>query len=66
MKFYKKIQEISPKVVIVGSAGNSDKALNGVNGCSKGQKVGNSTVGALNPDGQKSDYSNYATADAEM
>lgn len=66
-KFYKKIQEKYPKVVIVGSAGNSNAELNGTNGANKGQKVGNLiTVGALNPDGQKSSYSNFAGADAEV
>ncbi|GEM_PF-3561731 len=66
-KFYKKIKEKYPKVVIVGSAGNSNAELNGTNGVNKGQKVGNLiTVGALNPDGQKSSYSNYAGANAEV
>ncbi len=66
-KFYKIIQEKYPKVVIVGSAGNSNAILNGINGSNKGQKVDNLiTVGALNPDGQKSTYSNYANANAEV
>lgn len=66
-KFYMKIQEKYPKVVIIGSAGNSNQPLNGTNGCNKGQKVGNLlTVGALDPDGRKSDYSNYATPNAEV
>lgn len=66
-KFYKKIQQEYPKVVIVASAGNSNKPLTGTNGSNKGQKVGNLlTVGALNPDGGKSDYSNYATGNSEV
>ncbi|MBL0154501.1 MAG: S8/S53 family peptidase [Chitinophagaceae bacterium] len=66
-KFYKKIQEKYPKVVIVGSAGNSNFALNGNNGANKGQKVGNLlTVGSLDVDGRKSSYSNYATGNGEV
>ncbi|MBK8953168.1 MAG: S8/S53 family peptidase [Chitinophagaceae bacterium] len=66
-KFYKKIQEKYPKVVIVGSAGNSNKPLTGTNGANKGQKVGNLlTVGAIDKDGKKSSYSNYATPNAEV
>ncbi len=66
-KFYKKIQEKYPKVVIVGSAGNANHVLNGTNGANKGQKVGNLlTVGALNPDGGRSSYSNYANGNAEV
>lgn len=66
-KFYKKIQEKYPKVVFVGSAGNSNYALNGNNGANKGQKVGNLlTVGALDVTGRKSSYSNYATGNGEV
>jgi hypothetical protein len=66
-KFYKKIQEKYPKVVIVGSAGNANKPLTSTNGANKGQKVGNFlTVGSLDKDGKKSSYSNYATPDAEV
>ena len=66
-KFYKKIQEKYPKVVFVASAGNSNFALNGTNGANKGQRTGNLlTVGALDPDGKKSSYSNFATANAEV
>lgn len=66
-KFYKKIQEKYPKVVIVGSAGNSNHFLDGTNGANKGQRVGNLvTVGALDPDGRRSTYSNYATGNGEV
>lgn len=66
-KFYKKIQEKYPKVVIVSSAGNSNTELDEFNGGNKGQDVGNLlTVGALNSDGKKSDYSNYGWTDKEV
>ncbi|MGB3006453.1 MAG: S8/S53 family peptidase [Chitinophagaceae bacterium] len=65
--FYSEIKRMYPKVVIVVSAGNNNKPLNGMNGSTQGHKVGNIlTVGAMDPDGKKSDYSNYGTSDGEL
>lgn len=72
-KFFKKIQETKPGVIFVASAGNSgnaDKskgALNGKNDCPAGMKLPNViTVGAVNNDGSRADFSSFASDDAEV
>lgn len=72
-KFFKKMQETNPNVIFVASAGNSgnaDKsqgALNGKNDCPAGIKLPNViTVGAINNDGSRADFSSFATGDAEV
>jgi hypothetical protein len=72
-KFFKKMQETKPNVIFVASAGNSgnaDKsqgALNGKNDCPAGIKLPNViTVGAVNNDGSRADFSSFATGDAEV
>lgn len=72
-KFFKKMQETNPNVIFVASAGNSgnaDKsqgALNGKNDCPAGIKLPNLiTVGAINNDGSRADFSSFATGDAEV
>ena len=72
-KFFKKIQETKPNVIFVASAGNSGNAdgtqgaLNGKNDCPAGIKLPNViTVGAVNNDGSRADFSSFATSDAEV
>ncbi len=66
-KFYQKVKEKYPKVVIVGAAGNDKAFLEKNNGMNVGQNVENLiTVGAMNPDGRISDYSNKGTRDGEL
>ncbi len=72
-KFFKKIQETNPSVIFVASAGNSGNAdgsqgaLNGKNDCPAGIKLPNViTVGAINNDGTRADFSSFATGDAEV
>ena len=72
-KFFKKIQETKPGVVFVAAAGNegeADKrkgALNGKNYFPAGLKLPNViTVGAIENDGSRADFSNFATEDAEV
>jgi len=72
-KFFKKIQETKPHVIFVASAGNSGNAagtqgaLNGKNDCPAGIKLPNViTVGAVNNDGSRADFSSFATGDAEV
>ena len=72
-KFFKKMQETKPNVIFVASAGNSgnaDKsqgALNGKNDCPAGIKLPNViTVGAVNNDGSRADFSSFASDDAEV
>lgn len=72
-KFFKKMQETKPNVIFVASAGNSGNAdgtqgaLNGKNDCPAGIKLPNViTVGAVNNDGSRADFSSFATGDAEV
>lgn len=72
-KFFKKIQETNPNVIFVASAGNSGNAdgtqgaLNGKNDCPAGMKLPNViTVGALENDGSRADFSSFATDNAEV
>ncbi|MDD4324277.1 MAG: S8 family serine peptidase, partial [Eubacteriales bacterium] len=72
-KFFKKMQETNPNVVFVASAGNaanaegSRGALNGRNDCPAGIKLPNViTVGAINNDGSRAEFSGFATEDAEV
>lgn len=72
-KFFKKMQETNPNVVFVASAGNSGNAdgskgaLNGKNDCPAGIKLPNViTVGAINNDGSRAEFSGFATEDAEV
>jgi hypothetical protein len=72
-KFFKKMQETKPNIIFVASAGNSgnaDKsqgALNGKNDCPAGIKLPNViTVGAVNNDGSRADFSSFASDDAEV
>ena len=72
-KFFKKMQETKPNVIFVASAGNSGNAdgtqgaLNGKNDCPAGIKLPNViTVGAVNNDGSRADFSSFASDDAEV
>ncbi len=72
-KFFKKIQETNPDVIFVAAAGNeaeADKskgALNGKNYYPAGLNLPNViTVGALQNDGKRADFSNFATDDGEV
>lgn len=66
-KFYQRVKEKYPKVVIVGAAGNDAAYLEKDNGMNVGQKADNLiTVGAMNPDGGISNYSNKGTRDGEL
>lgn len=66
-KFYQRVKEKYPKVVIVGAAGNDTAYLEKNNGMNVGQKADNLiTVGAMNPDGGISNYSNKGTRDGEL
>lgn len=72
-KFFKKMHETNPNVIFVASAGNSGNAdgtqgaLNGKNDCPAGIKLPNViTVGAVNNDGSRADFSSFATGDAEV
>lgn len=72
-KFFKKMQETNPSVIFVASAGNSGNAdrsqgaLNGKNDCPAGIKLPNViTVGTINNDGTRADFSSFATGDAEV
>ncbi|MGI6499183.1 MAG: S8 family serine peptidase [Oscillospiraceae bacterium] len=72
-KFFKKMQETNPNVVFVASAGNTGNAdkskggLNGKNDCPAGIKLPNVvTVGAINNDGSRAEFSSFATGDAEL
>ncbi len=72
-KFFKKMQETNPSIIFVASAGNSGNAdgsqgaLNGKNDCPAGIKLPNViTVGAINNDGTRADFSSFATGDAEV
>lgn len=72
-KFFRKMQEKKPHVVFIASAGNSgnaDKsqgALNGKNDCPAGLKLPNVvTVGAINNDGSRAEFSSFATENAEV
>ncbi len=72
-KFFKKIQETNPDVVFVAAAGNEGKAdkskgaLNGKNYFPAGLKLPNIiTVGAIENDGKRASFSNFATDDAEV
>ena len=72
-KFFKRMQETNPNVVFVASAGNSGNAdgsqgaLNGKNDCPAGIKLPNViTVGAINTDGTRAEFSSFATGDAEV
>lgn len=73
-KFFKKIYETHPGVIFVAAAGNegrdpiSQGGLSGSNYFPGGMKLSNLvTVGALNIDGSRADFSNYAASeDAEV
>jgi len=72
-KFFKKMQETKPGVMFVASAGNAGNAdgtqglLNGKNDCPAGMKLPNViTVGAINNDGSRADFSCKATEGGEV
>ena len=72
-KFFKAIQKTKPNVIFVAAAGNEGNiektkgALNGKNYYPAGLKLPNViTVGALNNDGSRAKFSNFATGDAEV
>ncbi len=72
-KFFTKIAKDYPNVVIVASAGNhgnADKSAGAItsdNNFPGGLKLPNViTVGALNNDGSRADFSSFATGDAEV
>lgn len=64
--FLKKMYKEHPDVVFVGAAGNSNVACNGENDF-WGQKLPNLiTVGAVNSNGDKADYSHYSEGEGEV
>ncbi|PKM56434.1 MAG: hypothetical protein CVU98_11270 [Firmicutes bacterium HGW-Firmicutes-3] len=72
-KFFTEVQKTNPNVLFVAAAGNeanADKskgALNGKNYYPAGLNLPNIiTVGAVNTDGSRANFSNFATEDAEV
>ena len=72
-KFFRAIHKTKPHVVFVASAGNKGNAektkgaLNGKNSYPGGLRLPNViTVGAINNDGTRANYSSFATGDAEV
>jgi hypothetical protein len=72
-KFFRAIHKTKPHVVFVASAGNKGNAkktkgaLNGQNSYPGGLRLPNViTVGAINNDGSRANYSSFATGDAEV
>lgn len=65
-RFLNKVQEKHPDVLFVASAGNYNQELSGKNDI-WGLKAPNLiTVGALDGEGKKAKFSNYASGDAEI
>ncbi|MCL5024985.1 MAG: S8 family serine peptidase [Chloroflexi bacterium] len=65
--FLEKMQQKYPQVLFVAAAGNENGDLNGKNYNLGGQKLPNViTVGAIDNDGNRADFSNKATGDGEV
>jgi len=65
-KFLEKMAKDHPEVLFVASAGNAFTTVNGTNDCWGFKAPNLITVGALEKDGTKSDFSNKAIGDGEV
>lgn len=65
--FLQNVAQKYPDVIFVAAAGNENGGLDGSNYSIGGHKLPNLiTVGALNDDGTRANFSNYATGDGEV